>query len=87
MSIRDVYLFSLLTGNANKTDSTVCDAMISKELGGGKPKCPRKDEWKQLEQTRRSNKAICEVEDKLYLCFPQARLRRNWVSKEKCKGP
>lgn len=85
MSIHDVYIFSLLTGTANKTDSTICDAVISKELGG-KPKRPRKDEWKQLEQTRRTNKAICEVEDKMYLFFPQARLRRNWVSKEKSKA-
>lgn len=43
MSIHDVYIFSLLTGTANKTDSTICDAVISKELGG-KPKRPRKDE-------------------------------------------
>lgn len=68
-----VYLFSLLTGAANKTDSRVCDAAISKELEGGKPKHPRKGEWKQLEQTRRTNKAICKVEGKLYLLFPLRR--------------
>lgn len=44
MSIQDVYLFSLLTGTANKTDSTVCDAVISKELERGKSKHPRKGE-------------------------------------------
>lgn len=43
MSIHDVYIFSLLTGTANKTDSTICDEVISKELEG-KPKRPRKDE-------------------------------------------
>lgn len=43
ISIHDVYIFSLLTGTANKTDSTICDAVMSKELGG-KPKRPRKDE-------------------------------------------
>lgn len=44
MTIRDVYLFSLLTGTANKTDSRGCDAVISKELEGGKCKHPRKGE-------------------------------------------
>lgn len=74
MSIHGVYLFSLLTGTANKTDSTVCDAVISKELEGGKPKHhPRKGEGKQLEQIRKTNKAICKVEDKLYLFFPLRR--------------